>query len=475
MKVDTRPAGLQALPSGLVIAVFVVSMAWLLIRPDPFSLRNDEGFNLMKAFLMARGEHLFVDIWSDQPPVFTWLLRGMFAAFGSTVSVGRLTTLLCAALMLVAIRDFLREGRDELRALLGVMMVLMTPGIFLWSGAVLIGLPAIALAITSIACLHRWHRGGGGAWIIASGVMLALSACTKFFTLVAVPGVLLGFLLLPMPPGWQRVPAILLWSGILLMGLLLILGVTGALFHLDQLFGNHLQARAVPSYATLSHTHWLAGQPRCWLLYGLALPALCSARLRKSPAVLHCGVWMVTALLVLHFHRPFWSHHALLPAIPAAVLAAVTLNTALRRWLTPQYCRWAAWGFTMTSLVAVPICVQRTAEDFADQQWKSGLVELIRQGSGPDTPMIADNPLFAFRAGVPVDPFLTVFSNKRQNSGLLDEALLGERLGIVQPVQALFSAQTLRNLPGLPHLLARDYRLLRQAGGLQLHERRARP
>jgi len=470
-----RTPGLQALPSGLVIVAFLTSMAWLLIRPDPFSLGNDEGFNLMKAFLMSRGERLFVDIWSDQPPAFAWLLRGMFAVFGTGVSVGRLATLLCTALMLVAIRDFLCEGHDGLGALLGVMMVLITPGIFLWSGAVLIGLPAIALAITSIACLNRWHRGGSSAWLMASGSVLALSACTKFFTLVTVPGMLLGFLLLPMPGGWRRVPAILLWSAVLLASLLLILGVTGALFHLDQLLGNHLQARAVPGYATLSHTRWLTGQPRCWLLYSLALPALWSARLRGSPAVFHCGVWMVTALLVLHFHRPFWSHHALLAAIPAAVLAAVTLNRAMQRWLDPHYCRRAAWGLTITSLVAVPICVHRTAEDFAGQQWKFDLVDLIRQDSGAGVPIIADDPLFAFRAGVPVDPYLAVFSNKRQSSGLLDEALLGKRLGIIQPVHVLFSTQTLRNLPGLPRLLARDYRLLRQAGRWQLHERRTRP
>jgi hypothetical protein len=34
----------------------------------------DEGGNLMKAVLVAKGFHLYSEIWSDQPPILTFLL-----------------------------------------------------------------------------------------------------------------------------------------------------------------------------------------------------------------------------------------------------------------------------------------------------------------------------------------------------------------------------------------------------------------
>ena len=48
----------------------------------------DEGNNVIKALMLSKGHALYSEIWSDQPPLFTYMLRGWFAVTGWTVQQG---------------------------------------------------------------------------------------------------------------------------------------------------------------------------------------------------------------------------------------------------------------------------------------------------------------------------------------------------------------------------------------------------
>src|SRR5262245_47748831 len=96
-----------------------------------FGFFDDEGINLLKAFMVKSGFRLYSEVYSDQAPTFTWLqaaLLGLFGAdteffrqlailFGlgalvgaSAITVemgGRFAGLLCAAL-LVSFAPFLK-------------------------------------------------------------------------------------------------------------------------------------------------------------------------------------------------------------------------------------------------------------------------------------------------------------------------------------------------------------------------------
>ncbi len=55
----------------LLFAVFVsVLCPWWSV----YEFDVDEGFNMAKAVLVANGFRLYADVWSDQPPLLTWLL-----------------------------------------------------------------------------------------------------------------------------------------------------------------------------------------------------------------------------------------------------------------------------------------------------------------------------------------------------------------------------------------------------------------
>src|SRR4051794_5789212 len=49
---------------------------------NAFQYDTDEGLNLMKSLLQLRGHHLYSEIWSDQPPLFTYILSGWFKLTG---------------------------------------------------------------------------------------------------------------------------------------------------------------------------------------------------------------------------------------------------------------------------------------------------------------------------------------------------------------------------------------------------------
>jgi hypothetical protein len=113
----------------------------------------------------------------------------------------------------------------------------------------------------------------------------------------------------------------------------------------------------------------------------------------------------------------------------------------------------------------------RGARSFTGQHWKWEMLAVLHARTTQSTTMITDDPLIAFRAGIPVDPHLAVFATKRRLSGLLSESTVEERLRATRADFVLFSGQTLQGLPGLTEVLAQHYLPLRQAGRLQLHER----
>ena len=72
----------------------LLAIAWLLNQKFPklidhYSFHPDEGFNLIKGMLIAKGFRLYSDIWSDQPPLLSYIFAGLYRIFGNAVPVYR--------------------------------------------------------------------------------------------------------------------------------------------------------------------------------------------------------------------------------------------------------------------------------------------------------------------------------------------------------------------------------------------------
>ncbi len=143
---------------------------------------SDEGINLMKAFLLTQGHSLYSEIWSDQPPVVTYLLALAIRVFEFQVGGIRLLVLLFACVMLWASMEYLRITWSKVHALAGVLMIIFLPKFLLLSIVIKIGLPALTFAVLSLLLLTLWHQQRRPQWLVLSGIALGLSVLSKLFT-----------------------------------------------------------------------------------------------------------------------------------------------------------------------------------------------------------------------------------------------------------------------------------------------------
>ncbi len=294
-----------------------------------FESDTDEGINLIKALLLNRGYPLYQSIWSDQPPLFTYLLAGTFRLFGQEVNVGRTLVLAFSALLVWGMVVYLRRVWGGWHALIAVVLLVLLPYFPMLSTSILIGLPAISLAALALAALALWHRSGNHFWLVCSAIVLALSVTIKLFTVVLAPILGAGLLIEAVvayrrgPRTWKPWLPALIWGGVcggivIGLGLLLVgVGNIGQLIlpHLTSedmlLFGQRISALSIKSYLVESR----------WLFVLALVGALMALWQRRWLAFYPLG-WMVAAYLLIKWNYPVWYHHQLLITVPAVMVAA---------------------------------------------------------------------------------------------------------------------------------------------------------
>ena len=84
---------------------------------------EDEGLNLMKGLLVARGHALYSEVWNDQPPGLTYLLAGTFRVFGPSVVLARCVVLGFAAVLLWSLGEVLRVLHGRWAAVAGMLLL----------------------------------------------------------------------------------------------------------------------------------------------------------------------------------------------------------------------------------------------------------------------------------------------------------------------------------------------------------------
>src|SRR4029453_15869881 len=84
----------------LLPPVLFVAMVGVAGGSRIYEFGPDEGFNLMKAALVASGFSLYSEIWSDQPPVLTFILASVQRVFPFDVKAARAVVLAFSGLLL---------------------------------------------------------------------------------------------------------------------------------------------------------------------------------------------------------------------------------------------------------------------------------------------------------------------------------------------------------------------------------------
>ncbi len=438
--------------------LFVVLVCAIVPFGDVFAFDPDEGNNLMKARLVADGHGLYSDVWSDQPPLFTHLLRAWMPLTGWTVEGARLLVLLCSAVLVWAFYQTVRLTAGQFGAIVGSLLLVTSFGYTRLSVSVMLAVPSLMFAMLSIYALVRHHGSGDDRWLAFSGVCLSLSVFVKMWTLLLAIVVLAAL--------WRRRRSMLWWGVPFVSVSLLMLLATVPLGEIGQLVRPHVDVRGAADF-----TPHLRGFGRHFfedLL--LVVPALIGAVLvvcRRRWIGIVPVAWAGLALVVLLRHEPLWYHHYLLVSIPLCWCAAFAAAEMASRRSWPTVVAVACFALHLPAVYERDVAAWNDLDTTADR----AVLEAMSVYADRTRYLMTDRQIHAFRAGLRVPPPLAVTSLKRRWGGHLDDDKLIEILDTWAPEQIFLSGRRLPVTETLVGYLRPRYRLIHadpRGGGLFL-------
>lgn len=464
------------------ISIVFASIVFLLFRFDRFEIDTDEGINVMKAMLLGQGHSLYSEIWSDQPPVFTYAVSEAFLLFGYDVNVARAFVIFMSFALLWGAWRFLRQTGGPIHAAVGTVLIAFAPHYVRLSISAMIGLPSIALAVLSLTALSEWHHKGQRRWLIISGALLGVSVMTKLFTGFLAPVFMAGILMASWDEGGtRRFRAGAIWAiSFVSMALILFFTLVGW-DNLGQLVESHVKASGVESYQ--AHTfvgvlgHYALNTAT--LLIVACIGAILAVRGRRW-LLLYPFVWIAVCIPLIWRHSPIWYHHTPLFTIPAGLLAGYMAGEAFR-WsgnIRIRAWRTVAIG-TLIVFFALLVLDNSHRNKKLMELWFSSTTEaraedprfritdLMKTYAPQSRWAFTPQPMFAFRAGVLMPPNL-VLSGKRISTGMLNEQEILDNIQRLNIEQVLLASDKWRKWPVLARYLEENYRLEAHEDDLRL-------
>lgn len=423
---------------------------------ERFQHSYDEGINLIKGLLCAQGHDLYIDIWSDQPPLLTLLLSKCTVWFGPSAFAARTVILALASLLLFAFYGCLRQSVKPLPAFLATLGLALSRDFMRLSVSVMVGLPALAVTMLSLYAFFRTVKRRRPGLLITSGVLFALGLQVKLFAAFLVPIVAVQLLLLSRRDarGGGRLDWIPvgLWLGSLAATTIPFILIVYA-DAWPQLVSAHLGAQVREAFAQRDHLHdflqlFAYHQP---VMVLMAIGVFAIARRRQITGFLPVA-WFFTATLVLWLHSPIWYHHILLISIPLFWLAGHGMEFAIESLgefpksagfdsldRTGKYMGIALAGSVLVSAATLSLATDHGYHEVTrpDHPCMLQLWDDVIRYAGDTRWMWSDEPLFAYYAGLAVPPEIAVITMKRVLSGNITQERMLETLREYRPEQVL--------------------------------------
>ena len=451
-----------------VLPALLLPICVCLLGPwwSTYQLHTDEGFNLMKAALVANGYRLYDQIWDDQPPVLTLILAAVHWTFPFKVAASRAIILGFASVLLWSLFRIIRRSDGVLAAWIAIT-ALGTSHLFLgYSVSVMIGLPAIALAVCAIDQAMVGTSEQKLQRYVLSGLLFGLSLQIKMFTALMLPSLICAVLCMPKASARtdrRHVRDITLTLGVALATFLSIAVVMREPL-LAQLFVPHLMTGQAATRYSENHG-WvylgrlLASEPILLVLGTAGIVATLIRPRQLYGTRLIPFLWLCISLVAFANHRPVFLHHIPMMLVPLAWFGGSAVRTGVS-WLATI----GASRLQRDSLVFAMVMVLITVGVWAAPGFGNGIVTEdpvasataeFRKYSIAESWVVTDLPMAAYRAGVLVPPELAVFSGKRWYNGYLSTKLIISVIRDRRPSQVMF--RLLPVDPELEHFLNNSF------------------
>ncbi len=452
--------------------IFVCLLAWRAQNLDAFGLSNDEGAHVMWAKLAVDGYRLYEETRAVQQPLFLGWIAGAFRLVAPSLAVGRWAILLTFVLLAVALSELARRTSGWAGALTALLLVGLSPLIFVLSRAVMAEIPATALAVTSVALLLPFMDSPRRSWLLASGLAMGASWMVKLlhpFALVPVGLLLLKNLMDTPRRGWRGFLLDgLIWGLGFITPLVVILLLYDPAALYDQLvaFRGDLRA-AIPGTWPETWAQFRLFVSSHWGLWLLAGGAGVSTGWRvwsgsdddppgRRPLFYRFvwAAWLLAGVVMLAWHTPLFPHHFVVLLPPLILLGAVFIADGIAFWRRSR--RVAA---VLSGVIVIVALFNAPAMIAANQQTaaivtggrEAQALELLRAVSAPDDFLMGDSQLLIFMA------------DRRTPPPLGDVALVAVKAGrqtsermvaLTEAYRAPAVVQWSLRLPWLPDYLA---------------------
>lgn len=452
--------------------LLLAGLAWLAAMPAHVSLDWDEGFNLMKARLVRDGFALYDPIWSDQPPLMTYLLAGWMKLFGTSPMAGRTLVLVITCAGLWAGARMMRQLAGGVSDVAFIFFALTGWRFLKYSVAAMIGLPAIAVGLLALWPLARHVRRPHWIWPLLSGVVFAASMQIKLFTAILLPMVAILLLVQRRRAGLRAALDGLIWLAGWSAAFFAIRHYMG--FDSSQMIGTHL-ADDVGGLTRLWNNASTMAEilGKNFPLVLVSTLALVEAFRTRDRRYILPAVWLGTAFASLMFAHPLWEHHGTMLSLPMAGVAAIFVAD-----LRTQQRTWPSIAAAVLAAALLWRVIDRSLDRESASKIDPRTLELMKQHAAQTRWVFADAPLYAAVADLRCIPELTVLSSKRISRGFGEEQLL-QTLRRYSPEQVVLRRYTDRDMilgPTFWIWLEHNYELVHQRGTSErLYFRRAIP
>jgi 4-amino-4-deoxy-L-arabinose transferase-like glycosyltransferase len=421
-----------------------------------FELDYDEGLNLIKVLLYSQGFSLYTQVWNDQPPIFTIILSLWFSIFGQSVIAARLLILIFSSLLVWCFFQIIYRELGKIPAVVASIL-LVTSWLFIRvSISVMIGIPALALAMLSLYLLALYKKHEQQSLLILSGVSLALSLQTKFFTVFLIPLILISIcdfrLRISKLTKIGKLPyhSIIYWLGTLAITYIIIFLLTKQFDGYNQLFQSHLNQpieERLVNFNNIQFLSYMITQDYDYIFLGFV--GILAILWKKQRNGFFPLIWLGTTILIFLTHKPIWYHYYPLLAIPICWLAAYGVALLLELFTLGWDKNLKFWNIKLIfpSLILVTMMFLIIATPPVPKGMPKRnleITQLVMKYKDSTQWMFTDRPIYAFYAGLRVPPEMAVMSYKRFNSGSLSSQNLLTILQQYRPEQIVLARWTER-------------------------------
>lgn len=423
-------------------AMFVFLSVVITLRSLPIAdtvqFGGDEGAELMKALLVHRGYTLYNPIWSDQPPLYTFLLDALFSWFGEAAFWPRMLSILATGVCgVVLFRLTLLCGGGLLGGVVSCLLLLGSPicvelGVSAMQEVAMLALSLVSSYLALGTRCNEYHR----IRLLAAGCLMGAALGIKFTALLWFVAAVAALVAWHHRTGTSRnlIAAHLCCYVGSALGVAFVILLTLGHGTLTQMVSDHyVFARALPGFASQPKDfHFderlVLLQPDLYLIAALGLVWL----LTRGPQ--NVGDWFCLMSLVVQatfavFYRPWWDFYltglsAPLILIGAGVVGKIaTAATKSAQQVSEWRARLARTACLLAFLVLLgALNLNRLSNALIENETRAKLkssdVILALQRHLPKGKwLFTQEPIFAFHVGLLVPPDYAVVSKKRVWSG----------------------------------------------------------